>query len=129
MGLCVCHGTMLSCSCGMSPSTLSVNSTNKVLVSNRPVASIMDAVPMVNIQPFGMCQSLANPEVAAATAAASGVLTPMPCIPATISPWVQGSPTVILAGIPALNQTSCLMCAWGGRIQIMDPEQVAVLIP
>lgn len=30
-----------------------------------PVATIMDHVPMKNVMPFGMCQSMANPAVAA----------------------------------------------------------------
>ena len=71
---------MLQCSFGMAPSVLAVV-VPEVLTETKPAANITDNVPMVNILPFGMCQSLANPTVAAATAAALGVLTPMPCVP------------------------------------------------
>ncbi len=129
MGMCVCNGALLSCSFGAAPSSLTVLPQNRTVASGMPVANILDNVPMVNILPFGMCQSMANPAVAAATAAALGKLTPMPCIPATSSPWVPGSPTVMLSNIPVLNHTSCLLCAWGGRIQVTSPGQMAVQVP
>ncbi|MEA5136710.1 MAG: DUF4280 domain-containing protein [Candidatus Fimivivens sp.] len=94
-----------------------------------PLANIMDNKPMVNILPFGMCSSLANPTVAAATAAAMGVLTPMPCIPAMAAPWVPGSPTVLVGGLPALNDSSKCMCSWGGIISVILPGQFTVQIP
>ena len=62
---------MLQCSFGMAPSTLSVLPIRRVMVEGRPVAAIADIAPMVNVAPFGMCSSLANPTVAAATAAAA----------------------------------------------------------
>lgn len=126
MELCVCSGASLSCSFGMAPASLSVLPVNRLLLSNLPAANIMDHVPMVNITPFGMCQSPANPMVAAATAAALGVLTPMPCIPATAAPWMPGSPTVLIDNMPALTQSSCLMCSWGGVIRIVQPGQMTV---
>jgi hypothetical protein len=89
----------------------------------------MDFAPMVNILPFGMCSSLANPTVAAATAAALGVLTPMPCMPVTLAPWAPGSPTVLLGTFPALNSSSKCMCAWAGVISIVNPGQFTVQIP
>jgi hypothetical protein len=89
----------------------------------------MDYVPMMNIMPFGMCTSPANPQVAAATAAALGVLTPQPCIPATSSPWTPGSPQVMLANQPALNDTSTCMCMWAGVITITNPGQTEAQIP
>jgi hypothetical protein len=89
----------------------------------------MDSIPMTNIMPFGMCMSPSNPEVASATAAALGVLTPMPCVPVTPAPWTPGSPTVILAGMPVLNNTSTLMCTWGGTITISVPGQVTHEVP
>src|SRR5579871_3714983 len=112
----VCMGATLMCTMGMAPSSLMVLPTNMVLTDEVPDANIMDNVPMVNIMPFGMCMSPANPEVAAATAAAMGVLTPMPCIPNTVAPWVPGAPTVLLGNMPALDNTSQLMCMWAGQI-------------
>jgi hypothetical protein len=83
----------------------------------------------MNIPPFGMCQSPSNPTVAAATAAALGVLTPMPCIPATPAPWVPGAPTVTLCNAPALDNTSKLTCIWGGVISFTNPGQTTHMIP
>ncbi|GJJ00709.1 hypothetical protein RugamoR64_12470 [Duganella rhizosphaerae] len=128
MGQQVCMGAMLKCSFGVAPGTLMVLPANAVLTAV-PDANIMDNKPMVNILPFGMCQSMANPMVAAATAAALGVLTPMPCIPATTAPWVPGSPTVLIGNMPALNNSSKLMCMWGGVIEINAPGQATVSIP
>ena len=120
MGFCVCGGAVLACSFGMAPSTMNVLPAARVM-SAMPLATIMDNVPMVNIMPFGMCSSLANPTVASATAAALGVLTPMPCVPVIAGPWAPGSPTVLIGGKPALNNSSKLMCAYGGVIQISNP--------
>jgi hypothetical protein len=128
MALQVCSGATLKCSFGVSPSSLVVLPVNRVLTVT-PDANIMDNKPLVNIMPFGMCSSIANPTVATATAAASGVLTPMPCIPVIPAPWVPGSPTVLIANIPALNNTSKLMCAWLGVIEIVYPGQTTVFIP
>src|SRR5262249_9702469 len=125
----VVNGAMMMCTMGMAPSTLVVLPINKVMSGNQPAANIMDHVPMMNIMPFGMCMPPANPTVAAATAAALGVLTPMPCIPATASPWVPGSPTVLIGNQPALNNTSQCMCNWAGVIQITMPGQMQEQIP
>jgi hypothetical protein len=89
----------------------------------------MDHAPLVNIMPFGMCTSLANPTVASATAAALGALTPMPCVPATVAPWVVGAPTCLIGNMPALNNTSTLMCMWGGAIQVINPGQTFTVVP
>jgi hypothetical protein len=121
-------GANMQCSFGAAPSSLVVLPANRVLTAV-PDANIMDNKPMVNILPFGVCSSMANPTVAAATAAALGVLTPMPCIPATTAPWVPGAPTVLLANMPTLNNSSKLMCMWGGVIQIVNPGQTTVMVP
>lgn len=125
MGKLVCAGAMLKCSFGMAPATLNVLPLNRVL-SGAPSANIMDNVPMLNILPFGMCQSPANPMVAAATAAAMGVLTPMPCIPVPAAPWIPGSPTVLIANMPALNDGCKLLCNWGGMIEVQMAGQMTV---
>lgn len=104
----------------MAPSTLMVTPENKTM-SATPLATIMDYVPMKNIMPFGMCNSMANPQVIAATAAKLGVMTPMPCIPNVVAPWVPGSPQVLIANKPALNNSCKAICLWGGVIQITNP--------
>lgn len=114
---------MLMCSFGAAPATLNaINPT--VLIGGKPAATIMDHAPMVNIPAFGMCMSLANPQVAAATSAALGVLTPQPCIPATSAPWVPGAPMTMIGNKPALTSGSQCMCNWGGVITITFPGQV-----
>ena len=128
MGMQVCMGAMMQCSFGAAPSSLVVLPANQVLTAT-PDANIMDNKPLVNIMPFGTCSSMANPVVAAATAAALGALTPMPCIPVIPAPWAPGSPTVLIANMPALNSDSKLMCAYGGVIQITNPGQTTVMIP
>lgn len=127
MGFCVCGGAMLACSFGMAPSSLMVT-PEKQAVSAMPIATIADCVPMKNIMPFGMCSSLANPTVAAATAAALGVLTPMPCVPVPAGTWIPGSPTVLVGNMPALNNSCKLICAWGGVIQITNPGTTNIMI-
>lgn len=81
---------------------------------------IMDNKPMVNIVPFGMCNTLSNPQVAVATSAAMGVLTPQPYIPLIVAPWTPGSPTGLIGSTPALIQPSTCMCTWGGIITIIE---------
>jgi hypothetical protein len=125
----VCNGATLSCSMGLAPSTLVVVPINRVLTENQPAANIMDSKPIVNVLPFGMCISPANPAVAAATAAALGVLTPMPCIPATPGPWTPGASTVLTGGAPSLDNQSTLMCMWAGVIQVVTPGEFTVLVP
>ena len=129
MPLQVCMGAMMQCSFGMAPSSLVVLPTNRVMTNQMPDANIMDHIPMTNIMPFGMCMSIANPTVAAATTAALGVLTPMPCIPATPAPWVAGAPTVLLGNFPSLDNVSQLMCMWAGVITFVDAGEVTVDIP
>ena len=129
MGCHVCMGAALQCSFGVAPSNLMVLPANAVMTSNMPAANIMDNKPMVNILPFGMCNSMSNPVVAAATAAALGAMTPMPCIPVTSAPWAPGSPTVLVANMPGLQDSSKLMCSWGGVIQIVAPGQFTSMIP
>ena len=125
----VSMGAVLQCSFGLAPSSLVVLPVNRVMGEGPPAANIMDHVPMVNIMPFGMCSSLANPEVAAATAAAMGALTPMPCIPNTPAPWAPGAETVLLGNAPALDNVSMCNCIWAGVITITSPATVKTMVP
>ena len=125
----VCNGATLKCTMGAAPSTMVVLPLHRTMTSNQPAANINDHVPMVNIMPFGVCQSLAFPATAAATAAAQGALTQMPCVPSTPAPWAPGSPTVMLDNMPALNKSSMLTCIWGGMISVQMEGQTTHQIP
>jgi len=125
----VCMGAMMMCTFGAAPSSLVVLPTNKVFTNEMPDANIMDHIPMTNIMPFGMCMSPSNPTVAAATSAAMGVLTPMPCVPATPAPWAPGAATDLLGNFPALDNVSTLNCIWGGVITFTSPGEMTVEIP
>lgn len=114
---------VLQCPFGAAPASLLATSAPTVLIEGKPAATIADSAPIVNIPSFGMCMSLANPQVAAATAAALGVLTPMPCIPVT-TPWVNGAQQTLVAGKPALTAGAMCTCAYGGVIQIVSPGSV-----
>jgi Domain of unknown function (DUF4280) len=123
---CAVSGAMIMCTFGLAPSTLSVVAPRPT-VEGRPVATILDVAPGANIAPFGMCQSLANPIVAAATAAALGVLTPMPCVPAVPAPWTPMAPTTMAGGAPVLVAGSTCICAYGGSISLAMPGAVRTM--
>ena len=72
-----------TCSFGAAPAVLTVTSQQTVSICKMPAATIQDGAVLSNVPTFGMCSNLANPTVASATAAAMGVLTPMPCVPAS----------------------------------------------
>lgn len=116
----------LTCSFGTTPSTLTVLPANNVGLTGKPAATIMDHQPMINIAPFGMCTTLSNPQVASATSAAMGTLTPQPCVPVTPQPWTTGAVKVNIRGQKALTNRCQLMCQWGGVITITDPGAQSV---
>ena len=117
----VVHGATLRCSQGATSSNLTVLPPIGADVQEMPTGTIQDHVPMVNVAPFGMCQTTANPQVAAATAAAMGMLTPQPCVPVLPSPWSPGASVVTIQGIKALSDNSKCTCAWTGSIEITNP--------
>lgn len=125
MGLMVVSNALLTCTFGAAPSTFQVV-VPLVKGGGQPAANIMDMVPMTNIMPFGMCSSMANPQVAAATAAAMGVLTPMPCVPATAAPWAPGKPMITVRKQPAVDDTCKCLCSYGGSIAVSFAGQVIV---
>ena len=117
----VINGAKLKCSEGMAPSSLTVLPTAGTDADEQPAATVNDNKPMVNIAPFGMCKTQANPQVAAATSAAQGVLTPQPCVPVITAPWSPGSSVVTISEQKALTDDSTCKCTWTGTIEITDP--------
>lgn len=128
MGVIVVSGAKLMCPFGTMPGTLNATSQVTTLGCSKPVATIMDVGFGSNITSFGMCTSMANPQVAAATAAAMGVLTPQPCSMVPAGPWQATKPTILVGGKPVLTQESMLMCGMGmGQISIVAPGQMKIV--
>lgn len=127
MAQAVAMSAQMTCTFGAAPAVLSP-SPGTVMANSKGIATIMDFAPNTNIPPFGMCQSLSNPQVASATSAAQGVLTPQPCVPATTSPWTPGATKVTVGGKPALTNSSKCTCMWGGSISIMNPGTTTVMV-
>jgi len=125
MAICTVMTATCMCSFGAAPGVLTVTSQTNVMASKMLAATIMDNKPLF----FGMCSSMANPTVAAATAAALGALTPMPCTALCPAPWAPGCPTVLIGGKPCLNNSSKLICAYGGMIQVSMPVATTVMVP
>lgn len=116
----VVHSAKLRCSEGLSPSTLTVPPLCGSTADEKPVATVMDFQPTVHIAPFGLCKSPANPQVATATAAAMGALTPQPCVPAIPAPWSPGAAVATVRGVKALTDRSTCSCMWAGTVEITD---------
>ncbi len=119
------QAAICTCSFGAAPAVLPVTSQQTVMTCNMPQATIMDNRPPT----FGMCSNPANPAVAAATAAAWGVLTPMPCVPLTVAPWAPGVPSILVCGKPLLNNSGKLICGYGGVIQMTMTPAMTVQTP
>jgi Domain of unknown function (DUF4280) len=120
----VCSGASLQCSMGTSPATFAASGTE---VAATGAGGVVTDVTPENVPGFGMCISLANPQVASATSAAEGTLTPQPCIP-VLTPWTPGSAGVTLAGSPALDDASACSCQWGGVITVGSAGQESVTV-
>ncbi|MBK8259501.1 MAG: DUF4280 domain-containing protein [Polyangiaceae bacterium] len=115
----VARGAVLKCDKGLAPGSLSIPQS-PVTADGPTVATVNDHKPIVNIPTFSNCTSQANPTVATATAAAGGVLTPMPCVPMTQAPWSPGSSVTTIDGVKALTDDSKCKCNWNGTISVQN---------
>lgn len=119
----VVQGATLKCSFGDQKGSLQVPQDHRTTINGKPQANIMDYQPLQNIKPFGKCKSRANPTVAAATAANRGRLKPMPCVPATVTPWMNGKTDNLVGNFPALTNKSTCLCRWKGKIEVTEDGQ------
>ncbi|MBP0021824.1 MAG: DUF4280 domain-containing protein [Cyanobacteria bacterium SBLK] len=122
----VVFGGVITCSMGTAPTSLITTSNSTVSASYIPAATVMDYAPISNIPTFVLCKSTTNPTTIAATAAASGVYTMGPCIPATSSPWSPGATKTKINGISVLTDSSKCTCSYGGSISITYAGQFKV---
>src|SRR5215469_6211126 len=120
----VCTGATLQCSFGTTPSTFAASGTQTSATSP---AGVVTDVGAANVPPFGMCMSLTNPQVASATSAAGGTLTPQPCQP-VLAPWTPGATRVTIGEVAALDDSSQCTCTWAGVVTVGSAGQTAVTV-
>lgn len=125
MGDLVCTGAALQCSMGTTPATFAASSQS--VLGPTGAGAVADTAA-ANIPSFGLCQSMANPQVASASAAAGGSLVPQPCLPVIAAPWTPGSTSVTVGGVAALDDSSQCACTWGGTITVSSAGQTATTL-
>ncbi len=121
-------GALIQCPFGTTPANLSVTSQSSVLIDGKPAATIQDSAPIANISGCGMCSNPTNPQVAAATAAALGVLTPQPCVPAVSGTWLTTQTKCLANGKPCLTSEATAICSYGGTLSISEAGQKIVVV-
>jgi Domain of unknown function (DUF4280) len=139
----VVAGAYLKCSCCDTYSVLTAPLSHGVYIKDKAQMNIMDFKPIANIKTFGMCKSIKNPSVAAATAISCGMqvlvpglaliklilgkdmgpVQPMPCQPVITKQWEDGKKDKLVENQPALLNISKNSCAYGGEITIVDDGQ------
>lgn len=128
MGKMVVNSAQIQCTMGAAPGALTVTGP-KVKGGGQFAANVMDNKPNTNVAPFGMCNSMGNPAVQAATNAAMGTLTPQTCTPMTSSaPWTPGKPKVKVRKQAALDDACTLTCTYGGTISVKSAGQTKVTL-
>ena len=107
MPLAIIHGDPMVCTQGSQPCPLSVTNHRKVMIDDKPAATVADHAPGVNLGTFGTCKVSGGP-----------------CTPATPAPWTPGSTgNVRTNDHRMLLPTDKLMCTIGGVISIASPNQ------
>lgn len=117
-------GTQMRCIMSAIPTQFIADPNRTVFIEGAQMGNIMDN-KISNLRPGMMCQSLANPAVASATAAAMGVLTPQPSMLTPLGPWIMGKFNVLVQGQPALLNTDMLMCSFGGQLSFTPSPPAA----
>ena len=125
----VTTGSSAICTCGTTSAELIADYDTGAIVNDMIVMTVDMIVSEVNIMSFGECDSLVNPEVSTATAAAGGVTTPMPCVPVVASDWTTGSLTASQDGIAYITDTSTCTCSYGGVISIVSAMGTLMITP
>ncbi|MDC0669152.1 PAAR-like protein [Nannocystis radixulma] len=106
----VVDGAVLKCDKAPGvPGRLTVVSTSTPVLAGRPVATVHDHKPGVNIFPFaGMCTATGHP-----------------CNPSPVPPWIPAA-RGLESQAPLLPSNGLLVCSRGGVIAIADPGQTSV---
>ena len=100
----VVDGALLQCTQGDVPCPLKATHHRNVQAGNKPVATILDFAPGVNIKTFGTCKALGKP-----------------CTPAPTGPWVRGSARNVQANDQLLLlKTDKLACPAGPGVITVD---------
>ena len=120
----VFHDAKLGCTMGSQEPFLQVlDPLGQGYITGQKAANVKDCKPLININSFGMCKSMQNPSVQAATAANYGVLQQMPCIVPTIQgdKWENWQDSgMYIRGEKVLLNCATIDCVFRGLITITE---------
>lgn len=125
----VTQNAILRCSFGLMTSILNVSDLTRPSIGTNKMATLADN-SMTHVPSFGMCTSINNPEVQAATMAAMGTLTPAPC-PGMLAAgyWMATQFNNVIHDTSFrhfLQQDCVLYCQYLGCVQIVHSGQGVV---
>ncbi len=118
------------CSFGSGPQTVNIIPMGVSASGGKEYRKAwIDFLPYLNEAPKGACSNPAFPPTAAATAAAFGALTPMPCIPVQ-SPYMPGAlfHKAFSTPVSCADDKAICLIGQGGNISVTNPGQETIKI-
>ncbi len=113
MGIPVVTGGQAMCTFGAG--IFNLISTRTVLFENKPVLTIMDKTPLVNVVPSGViCSAIP--------------ITPKPCSPIFAAPWTVGTLKSRVNNFAIVDNTCKLICSLGGVLSVINPGATKVTV-
>jgi hypothetical protein len=122
----VVSGFKLKCNFGSMDATVNIPAAGVGCSGKEYVKTPADVIPFMSVN-CGMCKSMMNPQVAAATAAAMGTLVQQPCMKPVLALPIGAQKTEAY-GMPVATKMTPMICPFGGKLEMTDPGQKDITV-